>query len=75
LHDINGNQVEWRHDWALNDFPAAAVSDPTGSTRASGVRVLRGGSWLDAIFPLNNRGAFSPAKSMVHCGFRVRREL
>lgn len=75
LYDTNGNQVEWCHDWALNDFPVAEVSDPTGSTRANGVRVLRGGSWLDGVAPLTNRGAFSPAVSMVHCGFRVRREL
>ncbi|HQU41290.1 MAG TPA: SUMF1/EgtB/PvdO family nonheme iron enzyme, partial [Pirellulales bacterium] len=75
LYDSNGNVVEWCGDWHLNPFPQADVSDPTGPFLSGGARVLRGGSFMDAATPYTNRGSFSPAISMIHCGFRVCREL
>jgi serine/threonine protein kinase/formylglycine-generating enzyme required for sulfatase activity len=75
LYDINGNIVEWCGDWYLNPFPQADVSDPTGPTLPAGPRVLRGGSFHDGPTPFTNRGSFGPAESMIHCGFRVCREL
>ena len=44
LYDMHGNVREWVQDWAGN-YPASAVTDPTGPSSGS-LRVERGGSWL-----------------------------
>ena len=74
LHDTNGNMVEWCQDWAKDLYPQGEVSDPAGPAE-SGTRTLRGGSFIDSPLPFTARGAFGPTSSMIHCGFRVCREL
>ncbi|HEV3339570.1 MAG TPA: bifunctional serine/threonine-protein kinase/formylglycine-generating enzyme family protein [Pirellulales bacterium] len=75
LHDTNGNVVEWCQDWAVDPYPKGDVSDPAGPVLTAGTRTLRGGSFLNGAMRLISRGAFGPTQSMIHCGFRVCREL
>jgi eukaryotic-like serine/threonine-protein kinase len=75
LHDTNGNLVEWCQDWAVAPYPTGEVSDPRGPALTNGTRTLRGGSFLDTAMTMTSRGAFGPTQSMIHCGFRVCREL
>ncbi|HVX09975.1 MAG TPA: bifunctional serine/threonine-protein kinase/formylglycine-generating enzyme family protein [Pirellulales bacterium] len=74
LYDTNGNVVEWCQDWAKDPYPQVEVSDPAGPTTGE-TRSLRGGSFVDPPLPYSARGAFGPTSSMIHCGFRVCREL
>jgi formylglycine-generating enzyme required for sulfatase activity len=43
LYDMHANASEWCQDWK-EDYPAGAVTDPTGPASAS-YRVFRGGCW------------------------------
>jgi len=45
LLDMTGNVSEWTADWT-NDYPDAAVTDPTGPDTGE-KHVVRGGSWAD----------------------------
>jgi formylglycine-generating enzyme required for sulfatase activity len=75
LFDTNGNAVEWVQDWCRDPYPQGDATDPVGPTLGVNCRVLRGGSFLDSPLPFLSRGSFDPAHSMIHCGFRVCREL
>ena len=74
LHDMHGNVHEWCEDVFDADFyadPEAAGPDPV-ATADSGVRVYRGGSWLDRAG--NCRCAVRlgvlPGNRYTHIGFR-----
>ncbi|HEV3021165.1 MAG TPA: formylglycine-generating enzyme family protein, partial [Pirellulales bacterium] len=70
LFDIQGNLVEWCHDW-YGDY-AEAAEDPTGPPLGS-VRMHRGGGWLldAAICRAAMRSGHQPAYRSNTLGFRV----
>ena len=72
LHDVQGNQYEWVHDWYGRIEGNSVVVDPQGAATSQS-RVLRGGSWnSDAA---NCRLAFrftgDPTDRNTFYGFRL----
>lgn len=71
LFDIQGNLVEWCHDW-YSDYAEATAEDPTGPPQGS-FRMHRGGGWLldAAICRAAMRSGHPPAYRSNTLGFRV----
>ncbi len=66
LYDMHGNVWEWCSDW-YEDYPAVAVTDPTGpSTGLS--RVLRGGAYHRSCYAWYSRSA-NRAKAELYFSF------
>ena len=70
--DMHGNVSEWTLDWYQASYPVEVLSDPVGPLSGSG-RVIRGGSWRDAIGHLRSakRKSYSPTTRNSSLGFRV----
>lgn len=85
-HDMAGNVAEWTADWFAADYdrlpnaaenppgPDAAVADlvPLGTARVA-TKVVRGGSWADALTAASStaRDFAPPASASATIGFRI----
>jgi formylglycine-generating enzyme required for sulfatase activity len=70
IFDLAGNIFEWCRD-SPREYRAAGERDPEGPL--DGLRVLRGGGWLDGGRYLRaaTRGALEPGKRFYLVGFRL----
>jgi len=80
LHDMTGNAAEWCSDWHDERYYAsstgpAPVQDPRGPETGE-QRVVRGGSWVDAMsfLGVSRRYFDTPATHNAFIGFRCVRD-
>ncbi|MEI7855837.1 MAG: formylglycine-generating enzyme family protein [Planctomycetota bacterium] len=73
LYDMHGNVWEWVED-RFGDYPAGAVTDPTGPAKGE-LRVFRGGSFFGdgSQASSSNRRNCPPTDRALNVGFRLAR--
>jgi len=74
LHDMHGNVEEWCRDWYDPEFYVQQENvNPENTTRITGYRVLRGGSWWDTAPCYRSASRSADLPGFPHCrfGFRV----
>jgi formylglycine-generating enzyme required for sulfatase activity len=73
-YDLSGNVWEWVNDWYAASYPAEAQVNPTGPGSGE-LRVMRGGSWGDALdfARAAERGRDTPGGRSDGIGFRCAR--
>ena len=76
LFDVHGNVWEWVEDsWEPTyyaQFQKTPAVDPTGPPSAGSLRLIRGGSWLNAASQCqSDRYAYPTSTRAAHVGFRV----
>lgn len=77
LHDTHGNVREWVQDLWHDDYASAPADGLAWTSGHGGMRVLRGGSWLDAAWFLRSaaRGRGGESDRTNFIGFRVARDI
>jgi formylglycine-generating enzyme required for sulfatase activity len=84
IHDLTGNVWEWNADWfagyttsGMGCWIGASTTNAVCNNRATGLRVIRGGSWGANVaedFRSASRGSNSPANRYDNVGFRCARD-
>ena len=75
LYDMLGNVHEWVHDCFYDSYKDAP-SDGTPAKETTGcLRIIRGGSWYEAVSRIASRSDNAPLRREVSIGFRVARSL
>ncbi|HYH17244.1 MAG TPA: SUMF1/EgtB/PvdO family nonheme iron enzyme [Azospirillum sp.] len=77
LHDMNGGVAEWVADCWNKDYHGAPVDGSAWQEGNCRKRVLRGGSWRNALAEISatGRGTYDVDVRYINNGFRVAREL
>jgi sulfatase modifying factor 1 len=77
LHEVTGNVWEWTADWFDRNYYARSPrEDPSGPAEPTGMKVMRGGSYLCHAsycnrYRVDSRSSNSPDASTGNLGFRV----
>ena len=77
LSDMLGNVEEWVEDCGNDSYEGAPSDGRAWASGECGLRVRRGGSWLDIprFLRSTERSRFSPSSRSSYVGFRVARTL
>jgi formylglycine-generating enzyme required for sulfatase activity len=74
--DMSGNVREWVADWYDHAYYQGGPTDNPPGPKSGSLRVVRGGSWADAVAPLLHvatRAAYLPHARSPYMGFRCAR--
>ena len=78
LYDVLGNVLEWTEDCCHDSYAGAPTTGSAWTTGGEcGLRVLRGGSWVDipGFHRAASRYGFTTGSRNFNAGFRVARTL
>jgi formylglycine-generating enzyme required for sulfatase activity len=70
--DMAGNVEEWVADWYAKDYYSQSARSDPGGPLNTGLRVVRGGSWLDNRYFVRSglRLFYPPDSAFIDLGFR-----